>query len=241
MGDTVEALDPPRGDIARDAYHVNCDTTWFPEFRLRASLDFEGHGQRDRLDKMKLSPAFWCLYGLLCLSLNVAALAHSPQAVNLKLLEIQTRRKNFHSPLLTVQDSNGPAAISGMVKEFPEQWFTQPVDHFAQDSPTFGQRYWVNKRHYIPGTNAPVIAIDGGETSGENRIPFLDTGIADILAKATGGIGVVLEDRYVLLGPSWRECHPSDRSPAGTMVSFLPLQSDCFPHRPQSPLDANTL
>jgi len=73
----------------------------------------------------------------------------------------------------------------------------QPVDHFSPDSPTFGQRYWVNKRHYVPGTNAPVIVIDGGETSGEDRIPFLDTGIADILAKATGGIGVVLEHRYV--------------------------------------------
>jgi Serine carboxypeptidase S28 len=30
----------------------------------------------------------------------------------------------------------------------------------------------------------------------QGRLPFLDTGIADILAKATGGIGVVLEHRY---------------------------------------------
>ena len=40
--------------------------------------------------------------------------------------------------------------------------------------------------------------IDGGETSGEDRLPFLDTGIADIIAKATGGIGVVLEHRSVV-------------------------------------------
>lgn len=30
----------------------------------------------------------------------------------------------------------------------------------------------------------------------QDRIPFLDTGIVEILAKATGGIGIVLEHRY---------------------------------------------
>ena len=37
--------------------------------------------------------------------------------------------------------------------------------------------------------------LDGGETNGYDRLPFLDTGIVDILAKATGGVGVVLEHR----------------------------------------------
>lgn len=41
-----------------------------------------------------------------------------------------------------------------------------------------------------------MFVLDGGETSGEDRLPFLDTGIADILPKATGGIGIVLEHRY---------------------------------------------
>ena len=81
--------------------------------------------------------------------------------------------------------------------EFKPHWFEQPVDHFANDSETWQQRYWINTRHYKPGTHAPVIVIDGGETSGENRLPFLDTGIADILPKATGGIGVILEHRCV--------------------------------------------
>lgn len=94
--------------------------------------------------------------------------------------------------------------------EFPPQTFLQPLDHDDPSSPTFEQRYWVNTRHYKKG--GPVIVIDGGETSGEDRLPvsfdssfdhvlsvpiqFLDTGIADILAKATHGLGVVLEHRY---------------------------------------------
>ncbi|KAJ3503107.1 hypothetical protein NMY22_g18365 [Coprinellus aureogranulatus] len=81
--------------------------------------------------------------------------------------------------------------------DFRAQWFKQPLDHFNNESDhTWHQRFWVNSRYYKPGRNAPVIVIDGGETSGEDRLPFLDTGIADILARATGGIGVVLEHRY---------------------------------------------
>ena len=81
--------------------------------------------------------------------------------------------------------------------EFHAETFTQPLDHFSNSTDeTFPQRFWVNKRHYRPRPGAPVIVIDGGETSGEDRLPFLDTGIADILARATGGVGVVLEHRY---------------------------------------------
>ncbi|KAF8316052.1 hypothetical protein DL93DRAFT_2193817 [Clavulina sp. PMI_390] len=81
--------------------------------------------------------------------------------------------------------------------EFPEQYFEQPIDHWAPENPgVFGQRYWVNARHWKKDGGGPVIVIDGGETSGEDRLPFLDTGIADILAHATGGLGIVLEHRY---------------------------------------------
>jgi hypothetical protein len=83
------------------------------------------------------------------------------------------------------------------VPEFRAETFTQPLDHFHNSTDaTFLQRYWVNSRHYEPRPGAPVIIIDGGETNGEDRLPFLDTGIADILARATGGVGVVLEHRY---------------------------------------------
>ena len=89
------------------------------------------------------------------------------------------------------------ASATAAVPEFRTETFTQPLDHFYNSTDaTFPQRFWVNSRHYEPRPGAPVIIIDGGETNGEDRLPFLDTGIADILARATGGVGVVLEHRY---------------------------------------------
>lgn len=96
----------------------------------------------------------------------------------------------------TLQDTaSTQVQLSTNVAEFTPHWFEQPVDHFSNGSETFRQRYWINTRHYKAREGAPVIVIDGGETSGEDRLPFLDTGIAEILAKATGGIGVILEHR----------------------------------------------
>ena len=90
-----------------------------------------------------------------------------------------------------------PLAAAAAVPEFHVETFTQPLDHFYNTTDaTFPQRFWVNTRHYKPRPGAPVIVIDGGETNGEDRLPFLNTGIADILARATGGVGVVLEHRY---------------------------------------------
>ena len=58
--------------------------------------------------------------------------------------------------------------------DFPAQWFRQPLDHFDKHSKeTFHQRYWVSTRHYKPRKGAPVIVLDGGETSGEVGLLFL--------------------------------------------------------------------
>ena len=115
------------------------------------------------------------------------------QSINLDRLS----RRHEPWPLFKAQDS--AQIILGeddddKYKEFPEQWFEQPLDHFSDDAPTFKQRYWFSTRHYKPG--GPVFVLDGGETSGEDRLPFLDTGILEILSKATNGLGVVLEHRY---------------------------------------------
>lgn len=140
-----------------------------------------------------------------------------PQGVNLWKLD------KHHSPpktALNVYDAQDvlqkPSRAGKPPKtyDFPAQWFRQPLDHFDKNSKhSFHQRYWVSTRHYKPRKGAPVIVLDGGETSGEvimiyprlsyimlrdiqERLPFLDTGIVEILARATGGVGVILEHRY---------------------------------------------
>ena len=119
-----------------------------------------------------------------------------PQGVNLWKLNIGRIQsfQELQDGEVTWQESQSPLAT----RHFHTRWFEQPLDHFSNTSETWLQRYWVNDRHYKPdsGRTVPVIVIDGGETSGEDRLPFLDTGIAEILANATGGIGIVLEHRY---------------------------------------------
>ena len=59
---------------------------------------------------------------------------------------------------------------------------------------TFPQRYWIDTSYYKPG--GPVIVLDAGESDGEERLPFLETGIVKYLAEATSGVGIILEHRY---------------------------------------------
>ncbi|OHW98331.1 serine carboxypeptidase S28 [Colletotrichum incanum] len=85
--------------------------------------------------------------------------------------------------------------------EYPEYNISVPIDHFHNDSryephsdEYFNLRYWFDAKHYRKG--GPVIILAAGETDAKERLPFLDHGILSILAKATGGVGVVLEHRY---------------------------------------------
>ncbi|OLN89068.1 putative extracellular serine carboxypeptidase 2 [Colletotrichum chlorophyti] len=84
---------------------------------------------------------------------------------------------------------------------YPEYNLSVPIDHFHNDSryephsdAYFNLRYWFDAKHYRKG--GPVIVLAAGETDAKERLPFLDHGILSILAKATGGVGVVLEHRY---------------------------------------------
>ncbi|KAF8625947.1 hypothetical protein AX17_006673 [Amanita inopinata Kibby_2008] len=123
-----------------------------------------------------------------------------PQGVNLWRLEKLHRARSLHDVAkfqVQVNDYQPAAQEELDDTKFNARWFEQPLDHFTNSSDhKWRQRYWINARHYKPGKGGPVILLDGGETSGEDRLPFLDTGIVEILAKATGGLGVVLEHRY---------------------------------------------
>ena len=84
---------------------------------------------------------------------------------------------------------------------YPAYNFTVPIDHFHNETKyapysdgTFNLRYWFDASHYTAG--GPVIILAGGETSGEDRLPYLQNGILAQLAQATNGVGVVLEHRY---------------------------------------------
>jgi len=84
---------------------------------------------------------------------------------------------------------------------YPTHNISVPVDHFHNESmyephsdATFSLRYWFDATYYEDG--GPVIVLQGGETSGAGRLPYLQKGIVYQLAKATGGIGVILEHRY---------------------------------------------
>ncbi|KAJ3493752.1 hypothetical protein NLG97_g4530 [Lecanicillium saksenae] len=79
--------------------------------------------------------------------------------------------------------------------------FSVPVDHFHNDTQYephsndfFPLRYFLDLSHYKPG--GPVIVIQGGEAPATYRRQTLFNGIGPILAKATGGIVLVMEHRY---------------------------------------------
>ena len=161
---------------------------------------------------MIISGAFLLVCPILTLAASARFNPHSlnalgSQAVNLWRLRTTATTE---SGLLNQGSDHPDVQVSDSEKQslFTPQWFTQPLDHFsAECGHTFLQRFWVNTRHYRPGVGGPVYVLDGGETSGEDRLPFLDTGIMEILAKATGGVSVVLEHRYYGMR------HPTDRVP----------------------------
>lgn len=84
---------------------------------------------------------------------------------------------------------------------YPVYTIDQPIDHFPNDdryrphtNATFKQRYVFDSSYYKPG--GPVFFYIGGETSLESRLSNLETGIIQILMNATGGLGLIIENRY---------------------------------------------
>ncbi|KAK0628361.1 peptidase S28 [Bombardia bombarda] len=110
--------------------------------------------------------------------------------------------KDFREQLEAEESSNAieardidPALL------YPVRNLSVPIDHFHNETKyephtkaTFPLRYWFDASHYKKG--GPIIVLQGGETAGDGRLPFLQKGIVAQLTQATGGLGVILEHRY---------------------------------------------
>ncbi|KAI0205309.1 serine carboxypeptidase S28-domain-containing protein [Astrocystis sublimbata] len=127
--------------------------------------------------------------------LGLLALASVGQALQKSALPISELKKQVRGAnQLSARDVDLQAL-------YPEYNLSIPIDHFHNDSlyephsdDKFNLRYWFDAQYYKPG--GPVIVLCAGETDAAERLPFLQKGIVYQLAKATNGLGVILEHRY---------------------------------------------
>src|SRR5207237_1073002 len=90
---------------------------------------------------------------------------------------------------LSLTSANG--TNSTLTKEYAEL----PIDHFAECSDTYQNRYWVQEKWYKPG--GPVFIFDGGEASAAGDVSWMrgNTFFTRMLQEF-GGMGVLWEHRY---------------------------------------------
>ncbi|KAJ2385606.1 hypothetical protein H4S02_004246 [Coemansia sp. RSA 2611] len=71
-------------------------------------------------------------------------------------------------------------------------YFSQKTDHFGLSSSTFKQKIYINAQHYTSG--GPIFLLNSGETPASPS--YLTAGEPYTLAKATGGLLIIMEHRY---------------------------------------------
>ncbi|KAJ2886762.1 hypothetical protein IWW38_005204, partial [Coemansia aciculifera] len=71
-------------------------------------------------------------------------------------------------------------------------YFNQKTDHFGLSSATFKQKIYINAQHYTSG--GPIYLFNSGETPASAS--YLTAGEPFTLAKATGGLLIIMEHRY---------------------------------------------
>lgn len=117
----------------------------------------------------------------------------------------KTRSLTFFPQLAQQEEKNSRIRARDQKEDlellYPPHTIQVPIDHFHNDSiyephvdDTFSLHYWFDATHYKKG--GPVIVLQGGETDGVDRLPFLRKGIVAQLSQATNGLGVILEHRY---------------------------------------------
>ncbi|OCF56353.1 serine carboxypeptidase [Kwoniella mangroviensis CBS 10435] len=118
-----------------------------------------------------------------------------PQIGLWKSLLKEQKTRDEQAKLSKIQDNIQRPFYTSSKPLYEAHCFPQKISHFDDTvNGTFCQRYWIDTSFYREG--GPVFLLDGGETSGQDRVPFLEKGILQILSNATGGIGIVLEHRY---------------------------------------------
>ncbi|KAJ1851201.1 hypothetical protein LPJ57_007890, partial [Coemansia sp. RSA 486] len=76
---------------------------------------------------------------------------------------------------------------------YQEYYFDQKIDHFGlRGNDTFKQKIYINGDNYVPG--GPVYLFNSGETPASPS--YLVAGEPYVLAKATGGMLIIMEHRY---------------------------------------------
>ncbi|KAG8528914.1 uncharacterized protein KY384_006603 [Bacidia gigantensis] len=103
-----------------------------------------------------------------------------------------TKRNVFTDSLASAEAEDLPYTTYNL--SVPIDYFHNESKYEPHSSDKFNLRYFFDAQYYKDG--GPVIVLQGGETSVTDRIPYLQKGIVSILAKATNGIGVILEHRY---------------------------------------------
>ncbi|KAJ2721759.1 hypothetical protein GGI07_003752 [Coemansia sp. Benny D115] len=102
---------------------------------------------------------------------------------------------NQEQPLLASVSAQGAQRASEVRRQslYQDYYFDQKVDHFGeQGNSTFKQRFYINGDSYVPG--GPIYLFNSGETPASPS--YLTAGEPYTLAKATGGMLIIMEHRY---------------------------------------------
>ncbi|KAJ2204607.1 hypothetical protein EV180_007389, partial [Coemansia sp. RSA 518] len=143
---------------------------------------------------MFVESPIWAL--LLCLAGGVGRTLAEPLAMR------QAQQQRIWTKHLLTGDNTGkqemPAGIAYEREGFQQRrsintpyWFDQVIDHFGSNQ-TFKQRIFINDDEYVPG--GPVYLFNSGETPASPA--YLSGGEPHTLAKATGGMLIIMEHRY---------------------------------------------
>ncbi|CAI6334889.1 unnamed protein product [Periconia digitata] len=130
------------------------------------------------------------------LGLQASALGRTPtiRELRAKKEEVKARRISRASTSLAKRDTDPEDLYEGHNLTVPLDFFPNETRYEPHTNATFNLRYFFDAQYYKPG--GPVFVLLSGETSAVNRLGFLQKGIVNQVAKATNGIGVILEHRY---------------------------------------------